>query len=223
MNPTDLLLENRETLVVTKSARQPATGLRATDVFVNKDRTAFLWFCVAVGAVLFAGIQPYFLITQLKQRERVVIIDPAGTYYLSPLLDFQEAKEFHVQQSLLSATALLERHPKGLDHPELLKQLFLKPAFEKAQKGLGTDAEEFKSKQLHQKAEVARIDVLETRGDLVLTQITGQLIRTGIFEQRVFSEAIPFKLSLKLKRNPDMSRNGRFPTAVSDFKYEPNR
>jgi hypothetical protein len=99
----------------------------------------------------------------------------------------------------------------------------LKPAFEKAQKQMFSEAEEFKSKQLHQKAEVAKIDILETREDVVMTQVTGQLIRTGIFEQRAFSEAIPFKLAFKIRRNPDMSKNGRFPTAVSEFKYEPTR
>ncbi len=192
-------------------------------IFVSKDRTAFLWFCVAMGACGVAVFTPFWMVSQFRQRERVVIVDPAGTYYLSPLLDFREAKEFHVQQSTLAATAFLERQPGGLDHPELLKQLFLKPAQERVQKLLLTEAEEFKSKQLHQKAEIARIDILETRDDAVMTQITGQLIRTGIFEQRVFTESIPFRLGLRLRRNPDMSRNGRFPTAVSEFKYEPNR
>jgi hypothetical protein len=163
------------------------------------------------------------MVAQFKQRERVVIVDPAGTYYLSPLLDFREAKEFHVQQSTLAATTFLERQPSGLDHPELLKQIFLKPAQERVQKLIQAEAEEFKSKQLHQKAEIGRIDILETRDDTVMAQITGQLIRTGIFEQQAFTEAIPFRLGLRLRRNPDMSRNGRFPTAVSEFKYEPNR
>jgi hypothetical protein len=194
-----------------------------TGIFVSKDRTAFLWFCVAMGACGVAVFTPFWMLSQFRQRERVVIVDPAGTYYLSPLLDFREAKEFHVQQSTLAATAFLERQPGGLDHPELLKQLFLKPAQERVQKLLVTEAEEFKSKQLHQKAEIARIDILETRDDAVMTQITGQLIRTGIFEQRAFTESIPFRLGLRLRRNPDMSRNGRFPTAVSEFKYEPNR
>jgi hypothetical protein len=54
----------------------------------------------------------------------------------------------------------------------------------------------------------------------VLTQVSGQLIRDGVFEDRPFTEAIPFKLLLKLQRNPDMVMNGRFPTAVNDFKYE---
>ena len=213
----------RETPVSTVPGLLSRSTYHPTRVFVDKDRTAFLWFCVAVLAIIFAATQPYFLIQKFKQRERVVIIDPAGTYYVSPLLDFQEAKEFHAQQSTLAAMAFLERNPKGFDNPELLKQAFLKYAYEKAQKQILIETDELKSKQLHQKPEVAKIDILETREDFVMTQVTGQLIRTGIFEQKAFSESIPFKLSFKMRRNPDMTRNGRFPTAVSDFKYEPAR
>ena len=213
----------RKTPVKTEFARVPKRAVNPTRVFVDKDRTAFLWFCVAALAVVFAAAQPYYLINKLKQRERVVIIDPAGTYYVSPLLDFQEAKEFHAQQSTLATMAFLQRNPKGFDSPELLKQMFLKFAYEKALKQTSTDADEFKSKQLHQKPEVAKIDILETREDFVMTQVTGQLIRTGIFDEKAFSEAIPFKLAFKMRRNPDMTKNGRFPTAVSDFKYEPTR
>ena len=213
--------ELRETTVKTEPAALSRGAYHPTRIFVDKDRTAFLWFCIAVLAIMFAVAQPYFLVQKFKQRERVVIVDPAGTYYVSPLMDFQEAKDFHAQQSTLAVMAFLERNPKGFDNPELLKQVFLKYAYEKAQKQLSTEAEELKSKQLHQKSEVAKIDILETRENFVMTQVTGQLIRTGIFEQKAFSESIPFKLSFKMQRNPDMTRNGRFPTAVSDFKYEP--
>jgi hypothetical protein len=79
---------------------------------------------------------------------------------------------------------------------------------------------EFESKQLHQQVEIGKIDILTTRENVVLTQVSGQLIRNGIFEDRAFSEAVPFRLSLKLVRNPNMVLNGRFPTAVSDFRYE---
>lgn len=219
--PTDNTPRNTKVSASGLQRCEPQTN--PTSIFISKDRTAFLWFCVAMIACGTAVFTPLWMVSKFKQRERVVIVDPAGTYYLSPLLDFREAKEFHVQQSTLAATTFLERQPSGLDHPELLKQVFLKPAQERVQKILQTEAEEFKSKQLHQKAEIARIDILETRDDAVMTQITGQLIRTGIFEQRAFTESIPFRLGLRLRRNPDMSRNGRFPTAVSEFKYEPNR
>ncbi len=158
-----------------------------------------------------------------EQRERVVVIDPAGTFYVSPILKFQEAKDLHAQQSTFATLALLERSPKGFDNEDLLKQMFLKAAVEKATAQRFLEETEFKAKQLHQKAEVARIDILQTRENFVLTQVTGQLIRNGIFQDKAFSESIPFKLSLKFMRNPNMVLNGRFPTAVGDFKYETTR
>lgn len=211
----------KETAVPGERTRLPKRPFQPTRVFVDKDRTAFLWFCVATVAVAVTFIQPHFLIRKLKEKERVVILDPAGTYHVAPLLRFQDARDLHAQQSTLVVMAFLERHPKGLDHPELLKQLLLKPAHDKAQRQVAYEAPEFKAKNQHQKAEVARIDILETREDFILTQVTGQLIRTGVFEGKTFNEAVPFKLALKMVRNPDMVQNGRFPTAVTDYKYEP--
>lgn len=190
-------------------------------VFVDKDRLARFWFLVAVAVLIGAAVERIHLARTLKERERVVIVDPAGTFFVSPLLQFQEARDLHAQQSTLAAVAFLERNPKGFDHPELLKQMFLKQAQEKAHSEWSIEEPEFKAKQLHQKTEIAKIDFLETRSDAVLTQVSGQLIRSGIFQERAFSEAVPFTLKLKMRRNPNMVENGRFPTAIQDFKYEP--
>lgn len=191
-----------------------------TQLFAQRDRLPWFWFFVAVIVTVAAALDRYHLVSQFKQRERVVIIDPAQTYYISPLLQFQEAKELHVQQATLAANALLERNPKDFDHADLLKQMFLKNALQKAQDHRTREAVEFRSKQLHQKSEVARVDILATRENEVLTTITGQVIRTGIFQEKAFTEAFNFKLSLRLVRNPNMAVNGSFPTAVADFKYE---
>jgi len=190
-------------------------------VFIDKDRLARFWFLAAVVVLLGAAVERIHLARTLKERERVVIVDPAGTFFVSPLLQFQEARDLHAQQSTLAAVAFLERNPKGFDHPELLKQMFLKNAHAKALAEWSAEEPEFKAKQLHQKAEIAKIDFLETRSDAVLTQVSGQLIRSGIFQERAFSEAVPFTLKLKMRRNPNMVENGRFPTAIEDFKYEP--
>jgi hypothetical protein len=179
-------------------------------VFVDKDRIARFWFLVAVAVLIGAAVERIHLARVLKERERVVIVDPAGTFFVSPLLQFQEARELHA-------------NPKGFDHPDLLKQMFLKAAYEKALTERTAEEPEFKAKQLHQKAEIAKIDLLETRSDAVLTQVSGQLVRSGIFQERAFSEAVPFTLKLKMRRNPNMLENGRFPTAIQDFKYEPTR
>ena len=192
-------------------------------LFVDRDRLAWWWFICAGTVLVAAALDRYHLVNAFKQRERVVIIDPAGTFYVSPLLQFEEANELHAQQSTLATIALLQRNPKDFDQGEMLKQMFLKSAHEKAQSLRSSEDAEFKAKQVHQKPEIARIDVLETRSDAVLTQVNGQLIRSGIFQDKAFTESLPFTLKLKLQRNPNMVENGRFPTAIKDFKYETTR
>ena len=133
-----------------------------------RDRLPWFWFFFTVAVLLLSAIDRYHIVSQFKQRERVVIIDPAGTYYLSPLLQFSEARELHVQQAELATMAFLERNPKDFDNPDLLKLLFLKPALGKAQDERIQESVEFRAKQLHQKAEIGRIDILATRDNEVL-------------------------------------------------------
>ncbi len=192
-------------------------------LLVLRDRLPWFWFAFTVAVLLLSALDRYRIVSQFKQRERVVIIDPAGTYYVSPLLQFQEAKDLHVQQAELAAQVFLARNPKEFDNLDLLKLMFLKKAFAKAQEQKTSEAAEFRAKQLHQKAEIGRIDILVTRENEVLASVTGQLIRSGIFQDKAFTEAFPFTLRLSLVRNPNMALNGRFPTAVGDFKYEINR
>lgn len=220
------MTSTQEALRTTAPQRLPASPRRTTNptrIFVDRDRLAWWWFLFAVIVLIAAALDRYHLVNAFKQRERVVIIDPAQTFYVSPLLKFEEASELHAQQSTLAAIAFLERNPKDFDHPDLLRQMFLKEAMGKARAHRSLEETEFKAKQLHQKAEIARIDVLETRADAVLTQVTGQLIRNGVFQEKAFTEALPFTLKLKLQRNPNMVENGRFPTAIKDFKYELTR
>ena len=202
------------------TARVPRKRFDPTQLFAQRDRLPWFWFFVAFAVTVIAALDRYRLIEHFKQRERVVIIDPSQTYYISPLLQFQEAKDLHVQQAELAAVTFLERNPKDFDHPDLLRQMFLKPALQKAQDYHTREAVEFRAKQLHQKPEIARIDILATRENEVLATVSGQVIRTGIFQEKAFNEAFNFKLSLRLIRNPNMAANGRFPTAVGDFKYE---
>lgn len=198
----------------------PRPRFHPTRIFVEKDRLAWFWFLFAMLVLVLAAMDRALLVSNFKQRERVVVIDPAGTFYVSPILKFQEAKNLHAQQSTFATIAFLARSPKGFDNDDLLKQMFGKRATEKANAQRLSEEPEFKAKQLHQKAEIARIDILQTREDFVLTQVTGQLIRNGIFQDKAFSECLPFKLSLKFIRNPNMVLNGRFLTVVTDFKYE---
>ena len=205
------------------AAPEPAfrrTSLDPTKIFVDKDRTALLWFLVAVVGVGVAVAEPFFLVPVLKARERVVVIDPSNTYFVSPTLEFEEASALHTAQARLAAVAFLERNPESFDNKELLQRLFGKTALQAAYQQQTKGQEESRAKQIHQKPEVSEVTILETRSDFVLCRVRGQLVRAGIFNDRPFTEALPFTLSLKMLRNPDMLSNARFPTVVSAFRYD---
>src|SRR6266481_9456984 len=143
---------------------QRAQNVRRADpirVLIDKDRLARFWFLAVITVLVGAAVERIHLTRTLKERERVVIVDPAGTFFVSPLLQFQEAKDLHAEQSTLATVAFLERNPKGFDHDDLLKQMFLKNALVKAQTLRSLEEAEFAAKQLHQKAEIAKITILQ--------------------------------------------------------------
>src|ERR1039457_323456 len=125
--------ESRTTETKSANATKPTPRrFDLTRLLTQRDRLPWFWFFFTVAVLLLSAMDRYHIVSLFKQRERVVIIDPAGTYYLSPLLQFSEARDLHIQQAELATMAFLERNPKDFDNPDLLKLMFLKPALAKA-------------------------------------------------------------------------------------------
>ena len=196
----------------------PSAGLLR--LFADHGWAARLWFVIAVVAVAAAFVQPFFIISAFRTQERVVILDETGTYHISPLLNFEDATKLQTSQTLLACIALLEKNPNGFDYPELLEKMYLPDALLQAKAMQTAQAGELTTKQIHQKVEVFRLDVLQTRNDQVLVEVTGQLIRVGLFNDAPFTEAVKFHARFTLLRNPNLTANGRFPLAVWKFQYE---
>ena len=195
----------------------PTRKSHPLDLFADHAMAARLWCVVAVIAVGFCAVQPFLVIRAYRTRERVIVLDPSGTFHVSPLLGFEEASKLHEQHALLACLALFQRNPAGFDYPELLDKLFLPEAARKARAEAASQAEEFTAKALHQKPEVQKITVLETRESTVLAQAEGQLIRTGAINGQVFTEAPSFTVRFTFARNPNLAANGRYPLAVWNY------
>ncbi|MFZ5495449.1 MAG: hypothetical protein ACOZE5_08965 [Verrucomicrobiota bacterium] len=193
-------------------------GFSPARLFADHAFAARMWFLVACGAIALCAIQPYLILKAQRMRERVVVLDGAGTFSVSPLLGFTEAKELHEAMSLWAALALLQRNPKNFDYPDMLQKLYLADAYNQAVKERDAAQPEFAVKNIHQKPEVFKVEILRTREDRVLAKVEGQLIRTGVFENQTFAESPRFTLTLTLARNPDMLANKRYPLGV--WKYE---
>jgi len=180
-----------------------------------------IWFLIAVSAWVWAAWDRQQLVEKLTHKREVVLIDSLGTYYVSPVVDIQQAKDLHAMQTKLACKALFERNPEGLDNPELFKQLFLREAAQVAQGALNKTKAEFEAKSLHQKVEVGPPEVLSTRDNAFYTSADVQLIRVGSYRGEAITEVLRYRVKFKFLVNPDLTRNGRFPTAVAAFQVEP--
>lgn len=185
--------------------------------FADHAFAARMWFLVACCAMAFCAIEPFLIIKAYRTRERVVVLDGAGSFSVSPLLGFEEAKDLHEAMALWATLALFQRNPKNFDYPEMVQRLFLTDAAAKANADREKSASEFDTKQIHQKPEVFKLDILRTREDRVLVKVEGQLVRTGVFEGQTFTESPKFTLTLTFARNPNMLANKRYPLGVWSY------
>lgn len=216
----------RETLVgstrLLPPAARHASGFSPARLFADHAFAARAWFFIACAALASCLIEPYFIINACRQRERVVVLDGAGTFSISPLLGFEEAKNLHESMALWATLAFFQRHPQGFDYADMLQRLFLADAFQRTQADREKFQDEFQLKNIHQKPEVFKIEILRTRENQVLVKVEGQLIRTGVFEGQTFAESPAFTLNLTLVRNPDMAANQRYPLGVWKYDYTLN-
>lgn len=219
--PASLPETLRET-PVDQTRRLPAAAVRGAGfsparLLADHAFAARVWFWVACAALGFCVVQPYLIIRAYRARERVVVLDGAGTFAVSPVLGFEEAKELHESMTLWATLALLQRNPRNFDYPDMLQKLFLADAHGKAIADRDASRSEFEVKNIHQKPEVFKIDILRTREDRVLVKVEGQLVRTGVFENQAFTESPKFTLNLTFARNPNMLANKRYPLGVWSY------
>lgn len=202
----------------------------AVSALTNNYVAARFWMAATAASVTVAALAPYLTIQAMKQKEKVVILDEGGTLVYSPLLGFEEAGQLQAYHVRLACLALLQRNPVGPDLPDLMKRIFLEdPARRKAAAMYTAQNVEFGKKQIHQKVEITKIDILDSRKikdgagksyETVSVRATGRLIRTGTVNNLEFREPVAFTAEFLFIRNPDLLANGRLPLVVQDFKYK---
>src|SRR4030095_9434630 len=99
--------------------------LSAVSAITNNLVAARFWMLATITFAALAAIAPYLTVGAMKQKEKVVILDPGGTMIYSPLLGFEEAGQLHAYHVRLACLALSQRNPVGPGFPHLLQRLFL--------------------------------------------------------------------------------------------------
>ena len=180
--------------------------------------TTWLWQGLFVLAVIggYAAVQ--LTIYQERERLRFVAMDSRDTFYLANLGTFETAQHIHAELAKMAAETIFSRSPDGFDDPERLERLFSPASTAQLNRDAARDADIFRSQQLHQKFEAGQIRELEIDSNTALVSVEGQILRSGVFNQRQVNDSKKVIVFLRLRTNDDMARNGRYPLVVTNYE-----
>jgi hypothetical protein len=179
---------------------------------------AWLWQGLFVLAVIggYAAVQ--LTIYQERQRLRFVAMDSRDTFYLANLGNFETAQHIHAELARLAVETIFSRSPDGFDGPERLERLFNPATTIELNKDAARDAAVFRQQQIHQKIETGQIREIEVDNNTALVSVEGQVLRTGMFNNRIVNDAKKVTVFLRLTVNGDMAHNGRYPLVVTNYE-----
>jgi hypothetical protein len=193
------------------------------DLFVVKDRTAIFWFTVACASVVANVVFIHQMVATVAEKPQYVIMDGAGNYYVAPSVEFEHAGELHAAQTRLAVETLYSRGPEKLEYPHRLERLFTPEALGQIRGELfSPDERPFREQQIHQTVEILEAGVYKDKIDprgMAITHSKALLTRHSTFQGQEKTEVFEMEIYLWWRLNPDMARNGRFPTVCFQIKF----
>ena len=159
------------------------------------------------------------LMYQFRDNNRLIVIDGRNTYHITKYASQEQLVQLYEYMARLGTDALLMRNPAGLDRPELFDEMYVGQARQKALDLLKAEAENFGKLELHQKAEILGIQVLEADSRTSFLKISGQLLRNSGRNLNASAEILQFELSMNLVVNYDLGKNTVYPFVVSDINF----
>ncbi len=171
----------------------------------------FIWLCALLFTVVFFG-------AQLGSPKQVAIIDPSHTMYIAPLQNATASRDLMDEVTALITLSYLQRNPDGLDLPDLFAKTFGKNASQRVQAEMDAWRKTAAPTNLRWKPEIEKTEVISSiEANVVLVRVTGRIIQSGIINGVEERKVVPFILSLKLVRNPELISRARYPFAVADY------
>ena len=141
--------------------------------------------------------------------------------HIGPLetISKNSGSEFLRNFGLIVNQVIFDRTPEGLGLPELAKHVFRKDALQKLNDDVKSHLEEFKTKNIHQKAEVVSTEVFFDQNVPVI-KLDGEAVLSGVYEGVPLVHGQRYQLLFKLVKNNNLSESGPYPFIVSDFKIK---
>ena len=178
----------------------------------------WVWQGLFVLAVAAIPITNSVTLQTAMGRIRFAAMDSRDTFYLANLGSFETAQHIHAELAKMAAETIFSRNPDGFDDPERLERLFNPVTAAGLNKEAARDSDVYRLQGIHQKIETGQIRELEVDDNTALVSVEGQILRTGVFNQRVTNETKKVTVFLRLKVNEDMALNGRYPLVVVNYE-----
>ena len=180
--------------------------------------TTWLWQILFVLSVIAGFVGHHLTVSEMMSRIRFVAMDSRDTFYLANLGTFDSARHIHAELAKMAAETIFSRNPEGFDNPERLERLFNPTTAAALTAAAAKDADVLRSQQIHEKFETGQIRELEVDDNTALVSVEGQVLRTGLFNQRLVNNTRKVTVFLRLRVNDDMALNGRYPLVVTNYE-----
>jgi hypothetical protein len=178
----------------------------------------WVWQGLFVLAVAAIPVTNSVTLQTAMGRIRFAAMDSRDTFYLANLGSFETAQHIHAELAKMAAETIFSRNPDGFDDPERLERLFNPVTAAGLNKEAARDSDVYRLQGIHQKIETGQIRELEVDDNTALVSVEGQILRTGVFNQRVTNETKKVTVFLRFRVNEDMALNGRYPLVVVNYE-----
>lgn len=195
--------------------KKPSSAL-----FISKEGLATFWFMLAAAAVIGSGFYVHRLIKKTALRPQFIIMERPDVLPLTWELDPEKVDARDRGQTLLLMDSVFNKSPSGLDADDRCKGLLSDDAWKWVQTELLEKQQDaFRDGQIHQKVEVDTVTLrhLEEEG-ATLAVVSGQLIRTGVYDGRLFNEVWAVKADILWLPNQSLLGHGRVPLICHRFR-----
>jgi hypothetical protein len=184
----------------------------------RRAQTTWIGYVLAVGFAAAIPVTNYFTLQAAMGRMRFVAMDSRDTFYLTSAGSFEEARHLRLETAKLATETIFLRGPEGLNDTERLERLFNPETTSRLKADVARDAEVFRAQQMHQSCEMGQIKELSVDDNTALVSVETQVLRTGVFNQRLINDTKRCTVFLRLTVNNAMSVNGRYPLVVTNYE-----
>lgn len=191
-----------------------------TDIFISKQKLAIFWFLVAVGCLVGTAYYLYDVALEGRSRMLYVPIERTDTYIdggltnedLDSLVDFQ---------TRLTLETFLNRGPNGPVTSNRLRLLFNEEGYEQAEVDIKDSSYDFRTREVHQMAEIGEVSILHDTDGGATTRAGGQLIRVSIdpTEKQAITQSFVLTAILNWERNQNLRDKKRFIFVCKNLTY----